>query len=49
MQDEFLFELNGLIKSEFVNIQTDSKKVLLSIIELMDSSETNMGLKVQKK
>ncbi len=35
--DEFLFELDGLINEEYVKIQTDSKKVLYEIIKLMDT------------
>ena len=37
---EFLFNLNGLIKGEFFNIETDSKIVIKEIIKIMDKEET---------
>ena len=36
---KFLFQVNGLIKGEFICFETDSKKVVKQIIELMDYSD----------
>lgn len=38
--DEFLFNLDGLIKGEYIKIETNSAEVVSEIIKLMDS-ETN--------
>ena len=36
--EEFMFNLDGLIKGEYFKIETNSKKVLLEVIKIMDSS-----------
>ena len=35
-ENDFLFEINGLIDGEFVYFKTDSKKIVKKIIALMD-------------
>ena len=35
--DQFLFNLDGLIKGQYVKIETDSEEVIREIIKLMDS------------
>ena len=37
-RDQFLFNLDGLIKGQFFKIETDSKEVIKEIIKLMDSA-----------
>jgi hypothetical protein len=33
---QFIYNLDGLIKGEYVRIQTDFKEVILKILEIMD-------------
>ena len=39
MNNEFLFELNGLIDGEFFHVETDSRNVITSLIKIMDSTD----------
>jgi len=41
--NNFLFHIDGLIDGNYVKIETDSKRVLLKVIELMDSAELENG------
>ena len=36
---KFLFQVNGLIEGEFICFETDSKKVVNKLIELMDYND----------
>jgi len=36
VNNEFKYQLNGLIKGEFFHIETDSKELLKEIIKIMD-------------
>lgn len=40
IKDEFLFNLDGLIKGNYIRVQTDSKEAIIEIIKIMDE-ETN--------
>lgn len=40
MEEQFLFNLNGLIKGQFVSVETNSVEVINEITKLMDS-QTN--------
>lgn len=37
--DEFIFNLDGLIDGEYVNVQSESKKPITKILSLMDEAE----------
>lgn len=38
---EFLFNLDGLMRGSYVQIQTDSKDVIEELLKSMDDLETN--------
>lgn len=38
-ENDFLFEINGLIDGEFIYFKTDSKKIVNKLVEMMDNED----------
>lgn len=36
MRDEFMFKLSGLIKGEFIQVESDSAIAIVEIVKIMD-------------